>query len=88
MSCLSCGTIEGFTNDSPAYLSPSPVAIEQVGKPVPEGRYTPYMKSECSFAAQACMYTAQGEMVCPKGGLGDCGGEQKQKDDNGFFGLF
>lgn len=77
--------IEGFTNDSPAYLSSSPVpSTEPVGKPVPDGTYTPYMKSECSFAAQACIYTAQGEVVCPKGGLGDCEDEKKRK----FFGLF
>lgn len=41
--------------------------------------YQPFMKSDCSYAAQPCMYTAQGEMICPKEGLGNCGSSLKYK---------
>lgn len=89
MSCQSCSMIEGFTNDTPAYLSAAPtqdLGSELVGTPKPPSQYVQYMKSECNFAAQACIYTAQGEVVCPKEGLGNCG--EDKKASGGFFGLF
>jgi hypothetical protein len=80
--------IEGFTNSS---LSPaSPVTGYQAASSTndfqasttgfqPTIAYQPFMKSDCSYAAQPCMYTAQGEMICPKEGLGNCGSSLKYK---------
>lgn len=87
MSCQSCSMIEGFSDETPAaFIAPNMPTQELVGMPKPPAGYMPYMKSECNYAAQACIYTAQGEVVCPKEGLGNCGDEKKES--KGFLGLF
>lgn len=37
--------------------------------------YRPIMKSQCSYAAQPCVYTAQGTLMCPGKDNGYCGPE-------------
>lgn len=86
MSCQSCSMIEGFTNETPAYLSAQLDDDARVGTPTPPSQYVQYMKSECNYAAQACIYTAQGEVVCPKEGLGNC--EENKQNHGSFFGIF
>lgn len=79
--CLSCGGIEGFTND---YLPTQRLLTPGVAPP-PEAPYIateetgfmPYMKADCSYATQACIYTAQGSVICPKQGLGNCGAPKR-----------
>lgn len=84
MSCQSC-MIEGFVDEAPPNVARNLPSQELVGFPETHDGYMPYMKSECNYAAQPCIYTAQGELVCPKEGLGNCGGEHK---NGGFLGLF
>ena len=78
------GTITGFT----ASLSGSQAAVASYQTATagyqtataPASAFQPFMKSDCSYAAQPCMYTAQGEMICPKEGLGNCGSSLKYKN--------
>jgi hypothetical protein len=84
MACTSCGMIEGFVNDVPSNLAANLPTQELVGMQPSQDNV--YMKSECNYAAQPCMYTAQGTLVCPKEGLGACG--QKSEEVKPFFGLF
>lgn len=78
--CEMCNAgIEGFTNDYPKFATQESETKVQVEEP-----FQPYMKSECNFAAQSCIYTAQGEMVCPKDGLGAC----SKPGDKKWFGMF
>lgn len=86
MDCPSC-MIEGFVDELPPNVSGNLPSQELVGFPKPPQGYTPYMKSECNYAAQPCIYSAQGDLVCPKEGLGNCGGSATQKG-SGFFGMF
>lgn len=86
MSCASCGMIEGFV-DAPSdemNVAPNLPAQELVG--MTPSKTQVYMKSECNYAAQPCMYTAQGTLVCPKEGLGAC--NQKSEQVKPFFAMF
>lgn len=76
--CQMCGMVEGFTNDMPAEFNVAPnlPSQELVGFAPPPAGYQQYLKSESPYGAQQCIYTAQGEIVCPKGGLGATAGAQ------------
>jgi hypothetical protein len=84
--CTHCGMIEGFTDQMPSHVAPDLPSQMMVGMPQPPADYKPFMKSECNYAAQPCIYTAQGTMLCPKEGLGAC--SQNEKQQQPFFGLF
>ena len=82
MACQSCG-IEGFVDG----VAPDMIS-QVVSLPKADNGFHQYMKSECNYAAQPCLYTAQGEFICPKEGLGDCGGHKSaEKHPGSFFGL-
>lgn len=84
MSCASCMAIEGFTNSpsattitSDAMITSQQVTGFEKGGVSPHGEFMPHMKSQCNYAAPACVYTAQGTLMCPQGGTnsstGYCG---------------
>lgn len=86
MSCTSCGMIEGFVDSAPDQMNAAPNLPTQELVGMTPSKTQMYMKSECNYAAQPCMYTAQGTLVCPKEGLGAC--DQKSEQVKPFFGMF
>lgn len=86
MACTSCGMIEGFIDEVPEGFGVAPNLPTQELVGMKTSGTNVFMKSDCNSAAQPCMYTAQGALVCPKDGLGACG--QKSEDVKPFFGMF
>lgn len=80
--CVSCGMVEGYSDDIPSEFANNLPQSGYAGEQKSPAFHN-YMKSECTYAAQPCMYTAQGELVCPKEGLGNC----EAKGDQKFLGL-